>query len=398
MGNEGKKNREAFYNDTNLDGSKVDNKLRVMFAINQYNEGIHAPNIDGVIMGRGTSSDIVYFEQLGRTLSVRGNTKDKFDELEQYSKDYLISLCKEKDIPTKENNSKEELIEKLIAPIVIDLTNNFNYIKELGNILKERIKDIEKKGLGNHRNIKIRDASFDIEIENQDLFEMLRYVKVRLTMTWEDYYELAKAYREKHGDLLIREEFKTIYGDEYDEYGVNLGEWIKQQRRAYKGQGNYKLSNEQIKLLDEIGMIWDVHAYKWYKNYKLAEAYHEEYGDLLISPNFKTSDGIKYDKYGVKLGAWIRTQRASYKGQGKTKLSNKQIELLDKIDMIWFKDNKDQKLQQEKIDSKNLKRKKIEIENRFYTLLNKYSKNSMPSNEELNQEFLNQLDTKKKKL
>ena len=88
-----------------------------MFAINQYNEGIHAPNIDGVIMGRGTTSDIVYFEQLGRALSVSGNTKDKFDELEQYSiEEQLISMCKEKDIPFKDNMSKEELIEKLIAP------------------------------------------------------------------------------------------------------------------------------------------------------------------------------------------------------------------------------------------------------------------------------------------
>ena len=71
MGEIGKKNREAFYRDVDLKGKNVDNKFRIMFAINQYNEGIHAPNIDGVIMGRETISDIVYFEQLGRALSVR---------------------------------------------------------------------------------------------------------------------------------------------------------------------------------------------------------------------------------------------------------------------------------------------------------------------------------------
>ena len=177
MGEDGKKNRDAFYSDVNLDGEQVDNKLRVMFAINQYNEGIHAPNIDGVIMGRGTTSDIVYFEQLGRALSVRGNTKDRFDELEQYSIEQLISMCKEKDIPIKDNISKEELIEKLIAPVV---TNNYDFIKDLENNLKDRIKDIQENGLGNHREMKIRDASFDIEIENQDLFEMLRYVMDRM--------------------------------------------------------------------------------------------------------------------------------------------------------------------------------------------------------------------------
>lgn len=51
-------------------------------------------------MGRGTTSDIVYFEQLGRLLSVRGETKEKFDSYEKYS------------------------VEELLVPIIIDLTNN----------------------------------------------------------------------------------------------------------------------------------------------------------------------------------------------------------------------------------------------------------------------------------
>lgn len=71
MKEEGKKNRQAFYNDEDLNGNKVNHKLRIMFAINQYNEGVHAPGVDGVIMGRSTKSDIIYYEQLGRGLSVR---------------------------------------------------------------------------------------------------------------------------------------------------------------------------------------------------------------------------------------------------------------------------------------------------------------------------------------
>ena len=140
MGELGTENREAFYNDKDLNGQDTKNKLRIMFAINQYNEGVHAPNIDGVIMGRGTTSDIVYFEQLGRALSVRGNTLEMYNEYETYSKEELINLCIEKDIPIKENITKEELIEKLIAPVVIDLTNNYEYIKELENNLKDKVK------------------------------------------------------------------------------------------------------------------------------------------------------------------------------------------------------------------------------------------------------------------
>ena len=232
MGVEGKKNREAFYNDTDLEGNKVNNKLRIMFAINQYNEGIHAPNVDGVIMGRGTTSDIVYFEQLGRALSVRGETKEKFEEYERLSQEELIELCRGRDIIVKEGTSKEEIIEKLLVPVIIDLTNNFEFIKELENNLKNRVKEISSLGLGEKRQIKIRDALFDIEIENQDLFEMLRYVSDRLTKTWEDMYAYAKTYYEQYGNLEVPQRFKTNNGYEYDENGIiNLGKWIYTQRR-----------------------------------------------------------------------------------------------------------------------------------------------------------------------
>ena len=342
MGQDGKLNRNAFYDDISLDGEKVDNKLRIMFAINQYNEGIHAPNIDGVIMGRGTSSDIVYFEQLGRALSVRGNTKDKFDELEQCSVEQLIDMCKKKDISIKENSTKEDLIEKLIAPIVIDLTNNFDFIKELENNLRDRIKNIEANGLGNHRQIKIRDASFDIEIENQDLFEMLRYVMDRMTMTWEDKYELARLYYEHYGNLEIPQSFKTVNGYDYDENGVALGSWIGTQRSVYNGtMMGIKLTDKQINLLEKIGMIWNIYDNNWNKNYQLAKAYYEHYGNLEVPESFKTLDGITENENGVALGRWIATQRRAYNGKLKFKIVTERIELLKKIGMKFIKNKKD---------------------------------------------------------
>ena len=326
MGEEGKLNRDAFYDDVTLDGQKVDNKLRVIFAINQYNEGIHAPNIDGVIMGRGTTSDIVYFEQLGRALSVRGNTKEMFDELEKYSKEELIEMCRSRDIPIKENAAKEDLIEKLIAPVVIDLTNNYEFIKELENNLRDRIKDIQTNGLGSHRNIKIRDASFDIEIENQDLYEMLKYVSDRLTMTWEDYYELAKTYYEHHRNLEIPFRFKTNDGCNYDENGVvRLGHWIRNQRAQY-----FYLSKERQQLLKSIGFVLNAFEEQWKKMYELAKIYYNQYENLLIPISFKTINGYDFDENGVRLGAWVRSQREAFQGKGTTVLNESRIDLLKK--------------------------------------------------------------------
>lgn len=86
-----------------------------MFAINQYNEGVHAPNVDGVIMGRGTTSDIVFFKQLGRALSVRGDIREKIEEYRKYTREELVELAISKDIKINDNISTDEIIEKLVG-------------------------------------------------------------------------------------------------------------------------------------------------------------------------------------------------------------------------------------------------------------------------------------------
>ena len=304
----GTKNREAFYNDKDLNGQDTKNKLRIMFAINQYNEGVHAPNIDGVIMGRGTTSDIVYFEQLGRALSVRGNTLEMYNKYETYTKEELINLCRQKDIPVKENTSKEELIEKLIAPVVIDLTNNYEYIKELENNLKDRVKEIQRhNSASTERKIKLLDTFFDIEIENEDIFEMLKRLNERLTMTWEDYYDLAKAYYEHHGNLEVQVRFKTNNGYEYDENGkINLGQWIFIQRQRVLPE------SERGQKLLQIGMRFQniKSTLSWEEMYEYAKKYYEHYGNLEVQAKFKTNNGYEYDENGIiNLGKWIFYQR-----------------------------------------------------------------------------------------
>ena len=307
MKEEGRQNREAFYRDTDLEGKSTNGKLRVMFAINQYNEGIHAPNIDGVIMGRGTTSDIVYFEQLGRALSVRGETKQKFDEYEKYTIEQLLEMCKRRDIKVKENTPKEEIIEKLLAPTIIDLTNNFEFIRELENNLKDRVREVRERRISNPRVIKIRDASFDIEIENQDLFGMLKLLNERLTMTWEKMYEYAKAYYKNRGDLEVPQKFKTNNGYDYDENGaINLGKWISMQRQ------NTNSESEKGKLLLEIGMRFKNKRSKlsWEEMFEYAKEYYKNSGDLEVSHKFKTNNGYEHDENGaVKLGQWISMQR-----------------------------------------------------------------------------------------
>ena len=267
MGTDGKKNREAFYQDVDLNGNDVSNKLRVMFAINQYNEGIHAPNVDGVIMGRGTSSDIVFFEQLGRALAVNRN-----------------------------NN-----------PVIIDLAGNYTYMNELENNIKDRVKEQpHKTGRTNERR-NIPEVKFNIEIQNIDIFNFLSDYYKKINRTWIFYYELAKKYYEAYGDLEIPQKFKTNDGVTNDPNGkINLGRWIAYQRKTCPSE------SERGKLLSQIGMRFENirSTLSWKEMYNYAKKYYEAYGDLEIPQKFKTSDGATYDPNGkINLGQWIRNQR-----------------------------------------------------------------------------------------
>ena len=73
---------------------------------------------------------------------------------------------------------------------------------------------------------------------------------------WNKKYELAKAYFEHNGNLEIPQSYKTLNGYEYAEGGIALGVWVITQRQAYKGQGTNKITEIQIKLLEEIRMKW----------------------------------------------------------------------------------------------------------------------------------------------
>ena len=392
MREEGKKNRDAFYNNKDLEQNDTSNKLRIMFAINQYNEGVHAPNLDGVIMGRSTQSDIIFFQQLGRALSVGHDTRKKFEKYNLKSKEELIEECKKRELTYNDSMTKEELIEILNAPIIIDLSNNIGFIKELENNLKDRIKEYQISKDGEKREIHLKNASFSINMINEDLFNIIEYMRDRLTMTWMDKYELAKAYYEHNNNLEIPRSFRTKNGYEYEEKGINLGNWINLQRQAYKGRGHSKLTEEQIRLLEEIGMIFDVYGANWKEKYELAKAYYEYNNNLEIPKGFRTNNGYEYDENGINLGNWIRDKRQSYSGRINSKITEEQIRLLEEIGIIWFSKNKDDKLQLEKLTEENITRKNIEILNRARSLLNKCSDSELLSKEEINQQFLDELN------
>ena len=132
---------------------------------------------------------------------------------------------------------------------------------------------------------------------------------------WAACYELAKKYREEHGNLVVPKTYVT-------EDGTRLGIWICGQRDAYaKG----RLTEAQIKSLEELGMSWDRSESKWEQGYNACLKYVREHGDV----NTITES---YQFEGFRLGQWLRTQRTRY---GDGKLSKERTERLEALGLRW---------------------------------------------------------------
>jgi len=137
---------------------------------------------------------------------------------------------------------------------------------------------------------------------------------------WDRNYEHARKYYEEHGNLDIQAAYVT-------EDGFSLGRWYRTIRKAYL-EG--RLDDDRKKRLVAIGFEKEsVLTRSWMQKYILVKKYYEDNGNLNIKTTYIAEDG-------TKLGVWISTQREKY---NKQLLDKEQIELLEKIGMVWNKDD-----------------------------------------------------------
>lgn len=266
-------------------GFKEDNDpehLRLLYCIDALNEGIHLEDISGVILLRPTVSPIIYKQQIGRALSA---SKKKnaviFDIVLNIENLYSIGAIEE---------------EMEIA------TTYYRYLGEKETIANEQFQVIDE----------VRDCRI--------LFEKLNDT---LTASWDLMYKHAKQYYIENGNLEVSSRYVTADG-------YSLGKWIFNQRNIRKGLIEGLLSNDQIKKLDSIGMVWDaITDLNWSRNYEAAKQYFVEHGDLNVPAKYITSDGLA-------LGSWLSSLRTWERAGAHSKyLTVERKEQLDSIGMIW---------------------------------------------------------------
>ena len=344
---------EAYSDDPGTDKAFADfktdesDKLKLLFCIDMLNEGVHVEGISGVILFRPTISPIIYKQQIGRALTA-GDTA---------------------------------------APLILDVVNNFEglcSIAGLQNEMQEAVYRLNANGEGD----RIITERFEVIEQVHDCRVLFEQLQASLSSSWNHYFSEASIYYAEHGDLNIPKRYTTPAGlslgewlttqrrvragqipgnlteqqvarldsigmewgnrnDAAWEHGLEearkfreqfgnlqvpakyktkndypLGKWIN---NARKRRSDGKLTEERIRQLDQMGMIWSVFDAKWEQGYALAMNYAAKHGDLNVPVNYTTEEG-------EKLGAWILNQRTAY---AKEMLSQDQIGRLEKIGIYW---------------------------------------------------------------
>ena len=143
----------------------------------------------------------------------------------------------------------------------------------------------------------------------------------------------AEIWTEKFEDLC---EFKKNHGHCHvpHTYTANpaLAQWVKRQRYQYKLKVEGKrstLTDDRVKLLNQIGFIWSSHDAVWEERLDDLLMYKQIHQDCVVPSNYPPNP---------QLAVWVKRQRRQYKFycEGKpTSMTPERISSLEKLGFAW---------------------------------------------------------------
>ena len=182
------------------------------------------------------------------------------------------------------------------------------YKKKYGNLLIPAKYEIDGYRIGPKIN-QIRSSNIKLDDKQIKMLNDLGFVWDAKSFDFDTFYNYLVEYKEKYGDLLIP--------FQYEINGYKLGNRINSIRT-----GHIKLDDKQIKMLNDLGFVWDAKSFDFNTFCQYLVEYKEKYGNLLIP--------FKYEIDGYKLGKRINNIRSS-----NIKLDDKQIKMLDDLGFVW---------------------------------------------------------------
>ena len=149
--------------------------------------------------------------------------------------------------------------------------------------------------------------------------------------TWEAHFAALKRY--KDGDGKGDPNCTKNYVVKDTSPPLKLGLWLRTQRVAKRGKGTYKISTEQIRRLEDLGVWWDKPG--WEEYFAALERYKD--GDGKGDPNCPQGYLTKDATVPLKLGIWLSDQRQAKKGTSRVNLSAERVRRLEDLGVWWDK-------------------------------------------------------------
>lgn len=306
--------------------SKNKDSINLLFTIDMLNEGVHAKNIDGVILLRPTTSPTIYYQQIGRALHVSSEASPLiFDFVNNsetiQSSTFIESLKKSaKKLTDYCGEDYDDNIDFVLKNIHDETTDILSMFKEIESSLNMPWDDMYIKlydyfKINNHCMItKSEDAvlynwlSGNIKMYSNGSLSKDKIEKLEsLGIIW---YRLDAKWK---SNLIKLKEFKKIYNhaEVFKEYDSSLYNWFRAQKDKYsKGE----LDIEKQKLLEEVGVIWNNADYAWNSNYSEILDIKNSVGHLNLSKikSYTNSKGVVVE-VSKDLKKWFRVQKTLYR-------------------------------------------------------------------------------------
>lgn len=140
---------------------------------------------------------------------------------------------------------------------------------------------------------------------------------------WNYSFQKLLKYREKHGHCLVPCEFDS---------DPSLARWVKRQRYQYYLMIHRKKSSmtqERVKVLDEIGFIWQAQDALWQERFHELLKFKKEHGHCSVPTTYTSNQ---------KLATWVKFQRRQYRLhlEGRPSyISDERIATLEKHGFQW---------------------------------------------------------------
>lgn len=256
--------------------------LKLLFCVNMLNEGIHVEGVSGVILFRPTVSPIIYKQQIGRALTAGVSAE----------------------------------------PLILDVVNNAANLYSIGSIQQEMEDATIRLRAEGHGDLIVRE-NFTVVDQVKDCRALFEQLEESLFIDWEEYYQAAEKYWQKHNNLQIPQRYVT-------EDGKCLGGWLSRQRKIYNGNMPGRLTEAQIQRLEDIGIIWEnYNDSAWEEHFHEAKRYFDQYGNLDIPNRYVNENGFG-------LGQWILRMRLKHQRLNELTVTEKeQLARLETIGMLW---------------------------------------------------------------